>query len=214
MPAALDILSILLILANLRLLGSSRLAACIRAVALQAVILGAAALIANRGELDARVIAIAVASTLIKAGALPWLLRRAIRESGAVREVEPFIGFTASLLWGVGLLGACLLIGARLSPHAAQGSGLLLTVALFTTATGLMIIVSRRKAVTQVLGYLAMENGIYAFGMAFAIQEPLLVEMGVLLDVFVAVFVMGIAIYNISREFDHIDTDRLTALKD
>jgi hydrogenase-4 component E len=214
MPAALDILSILLILANLRLLGSSRLAACIRAVALQAVILGAAALIANRGELDARVITIAVASTLIKAGALPWLLRRAIRESGAVREVEPFIGFTASLLWGVGLLGACLLIGARLSPHAAQGSGLLLTVALFTTGTGLMIIVSRRKAVTQVLGYLAMENGIYAFGMAFAIQEPLLVEMGVLLDVFVAVFVMGIAIYNISREFDHIDTDRLTALKD
>jgi hydrogenase-4 component E len=214
MPTALDILSILLILANLCLLGSSRLATCIRAVALQAVILGAAALIANRGELDARVIAIAVASTLIKAGALPWLLRRAIRESGAVREVEPFIGFTASLLWGVGLLGACLLIGARLSPHAAQGSGLLLTVALFTTATGLMIIVSRRKAVTQVLGYLAMENGIYAFGMAFAIQEPLLVEMGVLLDVFVAVFVMGIAIYNISREFDHIDTDRLTALKD
>ena len=214
MPAALDILSILLILANLCLLGSSRLAACIRAVALQAVILGAAALIANRGELDARVVAIAVASTLIKAGALPWLLRRAIRESGAVREVEPFIGFTASLLWGVGLLGACLLIGAQLSPHAAQGSGLLLTVALFTTGTGLMIIVSRRKAVTQVLGYLAMENGIYAFGMAFAIQEPLLVEMGVLLDVFVAVFVMGIAIYNISREFDHIDTDRLTALKD
>lgn len=214
MPAALDILSILLILANLCLLGSSRLAACIRAVALQAVILGAAALIANRGELDARVIAIAVASTLIKAGALPWLLRRAIRESGAVREVEPFIGFTASLLGGVGLLGACLLIGAQLSPHAAQGSGLLLTVALFTTGTGLMIIVSRRKAVTQVLGYLAMENGIYAFGMAFAIQEPLMVEMGVLLDVFVAVFVMGIAIYNISREFDHIDTDRLTALKD
>jgi hydrogenase-4 component E len=214
MPAALDILSILLILANLRLLGSSRLSACIHAVTLQALILGAAVLIANRGELDARVVAIAVASTLIKAGALPWLLRRAIRESGAVREVEPFIGFTASLLWGVGLLGACLLIGSRLSPHTAQGSGLLLTVALFTTATGLMVIVSRRKAVTQVLGYLAMENGIYAFGMAFAVQEPLLVEMGVLLDVFAGVFVMGIAIYNISREFDHIDTDRLTALKD
>jgi hydrogenase-4 component E len=214
MPTALDILSILLILANLRLLGSARLSACISSVTLQALILGAAALIANRGELDARVVAIAVASTLIKAGALPWLLRRAIRESGAVREIEPFIGFTASLLTGVGLLGACLLIGSRLSPHAAIGSGLLLTVALFTTATGLMVIVSRRKAVTQVLGYLAMENGIYAFGMAFAVQEPLLVEMGVLLDVFAGVLVMGIAIYNISREFDHIDTDRLTALKD
>src|SRR5512145_75096 len=126
MPAALDLLSILLILANLRLLGSARLSACINAVTVQALVLGAAALIANRGELDARVVAIAVASTLIKAGALPWLLRRAIRESGAVREVEPFIGFTASLLTGVGLLGVCLLIGSRLSPHAAQGSGLLL----------------------------------------------------------------------------------------
>lgn len=214
MPAALDLLSILLILANLRLLGSARLSACINAVTVQALVLGAAALIANRGELDARVVAIAVASTLIKAGALPWLLRRAIRESGAVREVEPFIGFTASLLTGVGLLGVCLLVGSRLSVHVEIGSGLLLAVALFTTAVGLMVIVSRRKAVTQVLGYLAMENGIYAFGMAFAIQEPLLVEMGVLLDVFAGVLVMGIAIYNISREFDHIDTDRLTALKD
>lgn len=214
MPAALDLLSILLILANLRLLGSARLSACINAVTVQALVLGAAALIVNRGELDARVVVIALVSTLIKAGALPWLLRRAIRESGAVREVEPFIGFTASLLTGVGLLGVCLLVGSRLSAHAEIGSGLLLTVALFTTAVGLMVIVSRRKAVTQVLGYLAMENGIYAFGMAFAIQEPLLVEMGVLLDVFAGVLVMGIAIYNISREFDHIDTDRLTALKD
>ena len=214
MPAALDILSVLLILANLRLLGSSRLAACIRAVALQAVVLGAAAVIANLGALDLRVVAIAAASIAIKGGALPWLLRRAIRESGAVNEVEPIIGFTASLLAGVGLLGMFLLIGSRLTPHAAEGSGLFLTVALFTTAVGLLVIVSRRKAVSQVLGYLAMENGIYAFGMAFAVQEPLLVEMGVLLDVFVGVFVMGIAIYNISREFDHIDTDRLTALKD
>lgn len=214
MPAALDLLSILLILANLRLLGSARLSACINAVTVQALVLGAAALIVNRGELDARVVVIALVSTLIKAGALPWLLRRAIRESGAVREVEPFIGFTASLLTGVGLLGVCLLVGSRLSVHVEIGSGLLLAVALFTTAVGLMVIVSRRKAVTQVLGYLAMENGIYAFGMAFAIQEPLLVEMGVLLDVFAGVLVMGIAIYNISREFDHIDTDRLTALKD
>ena len=79
---------------------------------------------------------------------------------------------------------------------------------------GLLLIVSRSKAVMQALGYLAMENGIYAFGLAFAVEEPLLVEMGVLLDVFVAVFVMGIAIHHISREFDHIDTDRLSALKD
>jgi len=92
-------------------------------------------------------------------------------------------------------------------------SAFLFPGALFTTLTGLMIIVSRRKALTQVVGYLVMENGVYAFGAALAVQEPLLVEMGILLDVFVAVFVMGITIYQISREFDHIDTDRLSELK-
>ena len=85
---------------------------------------------------------------------------------------------------------------------------------LFVVLAIVLVIVGRRKAVMQALGYLAMENGIYAFGLAFAVEEPLLVEMGVLLDVFVAVFVMGIAIHHISREFDHIDTDRLSALKD
>jgi hydrogenase-4 component E len=93
-------------------------------------------------------------------------------------------------------------------------SGFLLPGALFTILSGLMIIISRRKALTQVIGYLAMENGVYAFGAALAVEEPLLVEMGILLDVLVAVFIMGITIHHISREFDHIDTDRLSELKD
>ncbi len=74
--------------------------------------------------------------------------------------------------------------------------------------------VSRSKAVTQVLGYLVLENGIYCFGLGAAPRSPALVEMGILLDVFVAVFVMGITIYHINREFDHIDTDQLISLKD
>ncbi len=86
--------------------------------------------------------------------------------------------------------------------------------ALFTILSGLFLIISRRKALTQVIGYLVLENGIYAFGAALAVEEPLVVEMGVLLDVFVAVFVMGITIHHISRDFDHIDTDRLSLLKD
>ena len=85
--------------------------------------------------------------------------------------------------------------------------------ALFTFWIGMFLIVSRKKALTQVIGYLTLENGIYLFGLALAREEPLLVEMGVLLDVFVAVFVMGIAIFHISREFDHIDVDRLSRLK-
>jgi len=95
-----------------------------------------------------------------------------------------------------------------------MGSTFLLPGALFTTLTGLMMIVSRKKALTQVVGYLVMENGVYTFGAALAVKEPMLVQMGVLLDVFVAVFIMGITVHQIAREFDHIDTDRLSELKD
>jgi hydrogenase-4 component E len=85
---------------------------------------------------------------------------------------------------------------------------------MFTILTGLFVICSRRKALTQVLGYLVMENGVCVFGSALAVEAPLPVELGVLLDVSVAVFVMGIVIFHINREFDHIDTDRLSILRD
>jgi hydrogenase-4 component E len=91
---------------------------------------------------------------------------------------------------------------------------LLVPVALSTILIGLFLIVSRKKALSQVLGYLVFENGIFTFGVGAAYEAPVLVEMGVLLDVFVAVFVMGIAIFHISREFDSIDTTRLETLRD
>jgi hydrogenase-4 component E len=209
----LDVVLVLLVLTNLRLLGSSRLAACIGTVAAQAVLLGILPLLA-REAWTWRVVFLSAVSTSLKAGVLPWLLRRAAREVGLRNEVEPIVGFTVSLLAGIPLLLVAMHVAARLPLPGAGGSFFLAPVALFTILVGLFVIVTRVKAVMQVLGYLAMENGVYAFGMAFAIQEPLLVEMGILLDVFVAVFVMGIAIHHISREFDHMDTDRLSALKD
>jgi len=213
MNPLLDTLFVLVILTNWHLLGSSRLGACIRTVAVQAMLLGMISLLAQWGNAGPRLILLAIVSTVIKAGLLPWLLRRAVREVAARTEVEPLVGFTTSLLAGLGLLGAALYVAGRLPLPGDDGTSFLVAVALFTIMVGLLLIVSRRKAVMQTLGYLAMENGIYAFGLAFAVEEPLLVEMGVLLDVFVAVFVMGIAIYHISREFDHIDTDRLSALR-
>ena len=85
--------------------------------------------------------------------------------------------------------------------------------ALFTMAAGLFLIVGRRLALTQVAGYLVLENGLFALGASLLRNQPLLVEMGVLLDVFAAAFVMGIIVFHIHREFDHMDTDRMTLLK-
>ena len=214
MNVLLDQVLVLLILTNLRLLGSSRLTACIQTVAMQAVLLGILPLVAQTSDLTFRVVFWSVLSTAIKAGVMPWLLRRAAVQANVRHEVEPIVGFTTSLVVGLALLGVAMHVGLRLPLPGERGSPFLIPVALFTTMVGLFLIIARVKAVMQALGYLAMENGIYAFGMAFAVREPLLVEMGILLDVFVAVFVMGITIYHIGREFDHIDTDRLSALKD
>lgn len=213
MESLISILTVFLILLNFRLLGTSRLAAGIQTAALQAIVLGLLPLLANPSP-SLELGAVLAAATILKAGVLPRLIQRSARTAGVQREVEPLIGFTTSLLIGVGLLAFCIYVSYHLRLPVQIKSGLLVSAALFTVFSGLFLIIFRRKAVTQVLGYLVMENGIYLFGMAFAVQETFLVEMGVLLDVFAAVFVMGIAIHHISREFDHIDTNRMSAIED
>jgi hydrogenase-4 component E len=205
---------VLLMVTNLWLLGSSRLLSCIAAVSVQGVLLGALPLVIPIDAPLWRSLLQAGMCLGLKGIVFPLLLMRAVRSVDARRELEPFVGYSASLLIGVAMLAVSLYGGGRLPLDMAAAPRLLVPTALFTALTGLFVIVARRSAIVQALGYLAMENGIMAFGMALAEREPLLVEMGTLLDAFVAVFVMGITIFHINREFDHIDSDRLTSLKD
>lgn len=96
----------------------------------------------------------------------------------------------------------------------AQQEALLVPTALSTVWCGLILVVARTKAVTQVLGFLVLENGVFVFGMLLTDIMPTMVEAGVLLDLFAAVFVMGIVIFQINREFSSIDTDKLSSLRD
>ena len=130
------------------------------------------------------------------------------RQVGSVR--------TLMLVWipgGVLALGGSFWICGQLKMPGNTASPWLAPVAFFSIITGLFLIVSRKRAVSQVLAFLVLENGIYTFGVSAAVQTPFLFEVGVLLDVFVAVFVMGITIFHINRKFDHINTDRLSQLK-
>lgn len=211
---------VLVVLANLKILGSSRLMACIKMVAFQGIVLGLLPLVALGHQISVRMVCAACASLVLKGVVFPWLMVRAVRDVDARREVEPIVGYTTSLVAGLGMIAASLWLGSRLgplplaTPAGSFQNSLVVPAALLTLMVGLFMIVARKKAVTQVLGYLCMENGIYTFGMTVAENEPLLVELGILLDVFMAVFVMGIAIYHINREFDHIDTEQMSALKD
>jgi len=210
----LDTVMVLLVLTNFWLLGSSRLQACIQTMAGQGLLLGLIPVLAQWPVITPRLGIIAGLSLVFKAIVLPILMRRALREADVRNEVEPLAGVTTSILLGIGLWGLAMHLAGRLPLPTAGASSLLLPVATFTVMTGLMLIVSRNTALMQVIGYIVLENGIYAFGWAFAVEEPLLVEMGVLLDVFAGVFVMGITIHHLSREFDSIETDQLASLKD
>jgi hydrogenase-4 component E len=205
----------LLVITDLLLLGSSRLRSCITIAALQGAVVSLLPVLLHGDEGAARAWSLTVGSMLLKGGVFPWLLRRVLRESGVRREVEPFVGHTLSVVVGVAALAFAVWVDARLAlPASATGHApLLIPAGLATLLIGLFLIVSRRTAVTQVLGYLVIENGIYAVGVALVGGVPLLVELGVLMDIFVAVFIMSIAAYHISREFDHIDVDQLDRLR-
>ena len=85
---------------------------------------------------------------------------------------------------------------------------------LATVWTGLLLVVTRRKAVAQVLGFLVVENGVFVFGVLLTDFMPVMVEAGVLLDLLAAIFVMGIVMFHINREFASLDTGKLTSLRD
>ncbi|HEY3157186.1 MAG TPA: hydrogenase [Candidatus Eisenbacteria bacterium] len=214
MHSLLDTLMVLLVFTNLRILGLSRINASIRTVAAQGVLLGLVALVANADHLTGRILLIAVAGIALKGIVFPVLLFRALRAVKIRREVEPFVGYIPSVLAGVAAFLVSLWVAARLPLPGRPPSDLIVPAALSTLFVGLLVIVSRKKALSQTLGYLVFENGVYAFGVGVAYEAPALVEMGILLDVFVAVFVMGIIVFHIAREFDSIDTTRLATLKE
>jgi hydrogenase-4 component E len=207
-----ELVLLLVVLTNFWVLGTSRLSASIRAVATQGVLLALLPL-ALHPVFSAHVIVLSAGTLIVKAVLLPALLLRAIREAAIRREVEPLIGFMPSMLIAALVTAIAFSIGPRL-PLPEVESELLAPVALATVVLGLLVLTTRRKAVSQVVGYLVLENGIYVFGLGQIERVPFLVEAGVLLDIFVGVFIMGIVVFHINREFDSLDSARLTELRD
>lgn len=214
MLQATQLLLVVMVLTGLAALGSTRVSTMVRIVGVQGVLLGILLLVTNSEDISLRLAALAGASILVKGIFMPALLFRSIRITNAEQRVEPFVGFTMSLIAGFFMLGLGFWIADRLPLPADQSSRLIVPVSLTLVFFGLFLLTSRKKAVSQVIGYLIMENGTFIFSLSLATELPAIVEMGVLLDVFAAVFIMGITIFHISREFDHIDTSRMVELQD
>jgi hydrogenase-4 component E len=211
--SAINLLLVGILLLNLFMLGTSRIRALIQAAAVQGVVLGVMPLLVG-GHASWNAGLIAIATVLLKGSVIPRMLRRALREAQIKREIEPLIGLVPTML--LGAAGTLLSIGfASGLPLEPQHRELLIVPASFSTVvTGFLLLTTRIKAITQAIGYLVLENGIFIFGMLLVEAMPFLVEIGVLLDLFVGIFVVSIIIHHINREFASLDTRLLSSLKE
>ncbi len=213
MNQLLDSLLIAALALNFVALGVSRIRAVINAVAIQGIMLGVLPVLVH-SEIGIRGVLLMAVTILVKGAVIPGFLVHAMREADIQHEVKPVVNYMTSLLLGAVGTGLAIVFASTL-PLADEHSGVLLVPAsLATVWTGFLMLTTRKKAIMQVLGYLLLENGIYLFGLLLLKAMPFLVEVGVLLDLFTAVFVMGIIIHHISREFASISTEHLTELKE
>jgi hydrogenase-4 component E len=198
---------------NLLALASSRVPSVIRVAALQGMVLGILPLLLET-EPSWLLVLVAAATVLIKGFVIPHLLVRAMRAANIEREVQPLFGYIPSLLVGAAATIGAVALSGFLPLRAEHAQLLIVPGALATVGCVFLLLMARTKAIIQVCGYLILENGVYLFGLLIIKSTPLLVEAGILLDLTVAVFIIGIIVDRIQREFDTLDTRKLTVLRE
>jgi len=208
-----DLLIALIVLTNFTLVATSRIDKAIQVAVIQGILLGVLPLAMGLGH-HWHILLMVAAAVAVKGWFIPFLFRRALHAVKMHREMDPTIGYTASLILCALGTGLSLMLASNLPMAPGAGTRMIVPASLSTLLTGFLLLVSRRKALTQVVGYLVLENGIYLFGLLILEDMPMLVETGILLDLFVGIFVMGIVINHISNEFDSTDTRFLAELKD
>lgn len=198
-------------------LGATRLVALVQIMVLQGIMVSLTPLFLKSDvALGSGAIIFYQLMLLIKGLLIPGLLYMAVKKISIKREIEPFIGYHASILAGLVILIVAVFITGNLQLKLIEGHSLVLITAITTMASGFFLMMARRKALTQVIGYLMLENGIYLIGTALTKHSHTIyvVEFGVLLDLLVGVMIMGIILHNIQSAFDDIDTTLLGRLKD
>jgi len=207
-----DDLGALLLFTMLLILASGQLFRAIYAVAAQSVFLSIAGAIlaAATGNTDLWIIA--GITILIKAIVLPWLLIRVVKRIGIHREIEPVIPINVTLVLAAAVVVLSFWLSASLGPVRQAITGNALPVGLALTLLGVLVMASRRKALTQMVGLFAAENGIFFTAMAVSQGMPLIIEIGVILDVVLGALVMGVMVLRVRSDVD-TDISDLESLK-
>jgi hydrogenase-4 component E len=206
-------LAALILLAAFVIVASKRMQNIVRAFTLQSVALGLlAASVAYYTGAD-HIYVVAALTIVIKGLIIPRFLDYTIERIHVDREVEPLLNIPSSLLVAGGLAFVAYYVT---EPIIAIGSTIarnVLAISLAVVLIGFFIMISRRKAITQVAGLLVMENGLFLGAISLTYGMPLIVELGIFFDVLVAVVIMGVFAFRINRTFETLDTTILRRLR-
>lgn len=156
----------------------------------------------------------AVLTLVLKVGVLPWILLRLMRRLGIERDNEPLVNVPTLMLVGLGLVIFAFGLAQPVTALATTVIRQTLGIALAVILLALLMILARRKAFTQVIGFLALENGLFFAATTTTYGMPMVVELGIALDVLVGVFIFGVFFFHIREQFDSLDLHHLESLKE
>lgn len=201
----------LILVSTFMILGSTRLYSCVRAFGIQSFLLACVASVVgiSTGKFDLYIVALL--TLIIKAAVIPYIFIYIIREIKVKREIDLYVGISPSLIIG-GILVVISYYLIRSIDVITELSSFALSASMSLVSIGLFVMISRKKAIMQMLGILIMENGLFLGAISLTSGMPLLVELGIFFDVLIGVLIMGILIFRINKTFETIDTDMLKTL--
>ncbi len=191
---------------------ANRLSSYISTLAFQGILLFGVAFI-ELIEINWVILVFVLLETIIfKTIAIPYFLNYVVQKNNITRDAEPFLpDFVSIVLITVIILGSFLLSNTIQDPHLRK---IFFVVALSALFTGLYIIVTRKKIITHVMGFLVIENGVFVLSLAVGNEMPMLVNIGILLDIFASVFLLGIFANKIGDVMQEQDVEQLRNLRD
>jgi hydrogenase-4 component E len=210
----LNTLAALLLLLSFSMLSQRRIVALVDLLALQGALLCMATLLLAWRTGSSHLFVSAALTFGLKVIFLPWLLHRLIRRLGVYWDTEPLLNIAGTMLVGVLVVIFSFGLAQPISALASTATRNSIGIAVAVILIAFLTMITRRKAMSQVVGFLSMENGLFFGAMSATYGMPMVVELGVALDVLVAMLVLGVFFFQIRDQFDSLDLKHLESLKE
>jgi hydrogenase-4 component E len=204
----------LLLLSSFAMLAQRRVVTMVNLLALQGLLLGLATLLLAWRTGNNHLYVSASMTLALKALFLPWLLHRLIRRLGVYWDSEPLLNITATMLLGLLVVIFAFGLAQPIAALATTSTRSSIGIAVAVVLLAFLTMITRRKAMSQVVGFLSMENGLFFGAMSATYGMPMIIELGVALDVLVAMLVLGVFFFQIREQFDSLDLHHLESLKE